>query len=184
MPEIVTPEGTSDPTSQPWSVGFYGPFRILTQLEDIEEEIDIDDRAAILNIIIEMMPTSNLDLVARNVVVTLFFNFSEELADDDSVLKERDNILFNGLERGPLVLIGGPGDAGPAEIVPGEPYQTQVTINTGIFSSLGTPRDAGPATPGRKVVDVRIDYELEPRNPIEPNRTNAQATMLFVVGKD
>ncbi len=34
------------------------------------------------------------------------------------------------------------------------------------------------------MVDVKIDYELEPRNPIEEMRTNAQATMQFVVARD
>ncbi len=183
MAEVVTHDAPENLTTQPWMVGFFGPFRVLTRLDDQDREIDVDDRAAILNIIIEMMDTSGLDLVARNVVVTLFFNFAGETDANGEVLKARYNILFNGRERGPLVLVGGPGDA-PVEIQPNVPLERQVTINTGLFSSTNTPKDAGSATPGRKMVDVKIDYELEPRNPIEEMRTNAQATMQFVVARD
>jgi len=183
MSEVINHDATNDLPTQPWTVGFYGPFRVLTHLDEMDREIDIDDRAAILNIMIEMMDTSGLDLVARNVVVTLFFNFTGETDTDGAVLKERENILFNGLERGPLVLAGGPDDP-PVEIQPSEPLRKQVTINTGLFSSTDTPKNAGSANPGRKVVDVKIDYILEPRNPIEPMRTNAQATMQFLIAHD
>ncbi len=165
-----------------WTVGFYGPFRVSTKLKH-EKEIDIDDRAVVLEITVAMLPPGHLDLVARNVRIRLDFDFSEHENEDEVVTKERDNILFHGKEKGPLWIAGGEGD--PAvEIAPEAPFIKDVTISTGLFSSLNTPKDADSAEPGRKVVQVFIEYELEPRNPLEPHRTTTKATMRLRVAKD
>ena len=90
------PHDPHEPERDPffdWTVGFYGPFRVRTRLKH-EKEIDVDDRAAVLEVIVEMMPPGHLDLVARNVRIRLDFDFSELLdehgdaeGDDDGSLE-------------------------------------------------------------------------------------------------
>lgn len=176
------PAEPAEPEIFDWTVGFYGPFRVTTRLKH-EKEIDIDDRAVILVITVEMLPPGHLDLVARNVRIRLDFDFSERKNDQGAVVKPRDNILFHGKEKGPLWIAGGEGDE-PVEIAPEAPFVKEITISTGLFSSLATPKDADSAEPGRKVVDVTIEYELEPRNPLEPHRTTTTATMRMRVARD
>jgi hypothetical protein len=201
MADTVSPNGKQADSGQPWTVGFYGPFRILTSLDEKDKEIDIDDRAAVLNVEIEMMKTGDLELVAKITELRLDFDFAEHKAATGTVTKERENILLDGKESGPLFLIGGKKAdqaknplLAPLEISPGpaNKKELQLTVQTGHFSMRSDQKVAkgakivspDSASPGRKIVNVKIDYELAPKNPIKDNRTNAKATMQFVVAPD
>jgi hypothetical protein len=196
MPDTVAPAEkiTSD---QPWTVGFYGPFRVQTSLEDTDREIDIDDRQAVLNVEITMMDSEVLDLVAKITELRLDFDYTEHRDENGKITKERENILLHGKEQGPVYLVGGksnnagPDDPPPSlEMLPGESKTLEVKVQTGLFSvreedkgSAEDPFNPGPASPGRKIVNVKIDYELAPKK-IGDSRTNAEATMLLFIAED
>ncbi len=151
-----------------WSVGYSGPIKITTSLPG-EEEIDIDDREAQLTITLEMLATAPYALRAENLTVTLKFDFTGQ------------SIAIGGLQVDPSYqLIPPPGII----LRPGVPVTYAVKIETGVFSVtpkvIGTPS----ATPGRKEVDVLLEYDLVPDTTTGTNTLEHDLTMQFVVAID
>jgi len=183
MPSVVAPEIQTPAEGKEWSTGFSGPFRILTYLDAGDKEIDTDDRGAVLIVRIEMLATGDLGLIAEDVSATLDFDFSEQQDGNGRVTRERANILFHGKEKGPLVLVGAPGET-PLTISPEKPLERKVTISTGLFSVDGVPKQSLPAIPGPKWVNVTLNYKLQPQRHVGPQRAKAKATMQFCVAED
>ena len=163
----------------PWSVGFQGPFRVTTRLEQPDKEIDIDDREAILTIEVEMKKFAPVAFHAIDVIINLVFDFG---ANNGA---PRENITVDGKETGRLRLTPAKG----VVIDPDDPakamFTKDITIKTGFFSSdPKTNPNADSAIPGMKTMLVEIDYKLRPTNPITPQTQTPQAHMVFTVARD
>lgn len=165
---------SSLPTKQPesasrtWGGGSYGPFQILSYLDEEDREIDIDDRAAVLIAEIRLLESEAPNLVAENVVVTLDFDFSEQ-----------KNILLADLQKGPLVLAGGSGQE-PLTIGPRQPLKRYITIRTGLFSDKRMQKNTPAAVSGEYPVKVSIRYNLVS----DGQHRKSKATMQFSVAED
>lgn len=158
-----------------WSVGYTGPIRISTRLDD-EREIDIDDRSANLVVEIEMLETAVFALEARNLVVTLNFDFS----DPGAPLRD-PAISFGGAETGPYQLITA---AQNVTLRPGAKITRTVTVRTGAFSRTQISATTPSATPGRKEVDAVVEFELAPIKQDNAEFIERDVTLQFVVAED
>ncbi|MEM8858841.1 MAG: hypothetical protein AAGD96_11000 [Chloroflexota bacterium] len=165
------------------TVGAVGPFTVTTRLKNPEDEIDIDDRAAILILDVELTKTGGIPLKATDVEIFLDINF------------ENKNITIGDLETdskfkevGKITLTNEPVVINPASIDPAEQkFTRELTIKTGYFSGTAKAK-RGPAAPGIKTMNVEIDYSLSPANTDNegntPKNEEDLAHMLFQIAQD
>jgi hypothetical protein len=155
-----------------WSVGYAGPIRISTRVED-EREIDIDDRAANLIVELEMLDSAPYALEARNVEITLNFDFSG--TDPDPA------ITIGGVEKGPYQFVK---KADNVTLRPGATWSGMITIRTGAFSKTPVTMATPSAVPGRHEIDAQVRFDLAPVRPNGAELIERDATLQLVVARD
>lgn len=155
-----------------WSVGYSGPIKITTRVED-EREIDIDDRAANLIVELEMLETAPYALEARNVEVVLNFDFT---GTDPA-----RPITIGGVEKGPYNFVK---KSDNVTLRPGATWTGMITVRTGAFSVTPVSLDTPSAPPGRHELDARVTFDLAPANPAGTEFIERDATMQLVVARD
>ena len=138
-----------------WSVGYSGPIKITTRVED-EREIDIDDRSANLIVELEMMETAPYALEAHNVEITLDFDF--EGTDPDP----GEPITIGGNKKGPYKFLT---KSDNVTLRPGATWSGMLTIKTGAFSSTPVSMNTPSATPGRRELKAT---GCSPGSPVRP----------------
>lgn len=171
MDAIRITNGTKE---YPWTFGESNRFKVSTYLEG-EREIDVDDEAAVLNVMIEMLPNSE-KLVAVIKEATLDYDFTGQ------------NIILHGMQD-PL-----PAGSNPqkgtisltrqsVDLKPGEPFIVKVTVKTGFWGSTEKDKAARMAAPaGQKIARVNLKYELRHDSP--DGRASEDEVLLFCVAKD
>lgn len=155
-----------------WSVGYSGPIKISTRVED-EREIDIDDRAANLIVDLEMLESAPYALEARNVEVTLNFDFSGTNPDPA--------LTIGGQEKGPYNFIK---KADNVTLRPGNVWSGMITIRTGAFSKTPVSAQTPSAIPGRREIDAHVKFDLAPANPAGTELIERDGTLQLVVARD
>lgn len=164
--------------SRIWTVGYEGLFKVSLVLNDKEREIDVDDRGSLVFLRLEMQNTAALGL---NVLVK---RLSLNVAFADR------SILINGHADGEVPVIHhmereemSPEDHAARLLTPDGHLERELTIQTGIFSSTETPKNAPSARPGVKEIDVDLDYIMVLADE-ENEKVTQHATMVFLVADD
>jgi len=154
-----------------WSVGYSGPIKITTRVED-EREIDIDDRGANLIVELEMLETAPYALEAQNVEVTLDFDYTGT---------DPDPITIGGVDKGPYNFIK---KSDNVTLRPGSTWTGMITVRTGAFSKTPVSTETPSAKPGRRELSATVTFDLVPANPAGTEFIERDATMQLVVARD
>lgn len=164
--------------SREWTVGYQGLFKVTITLNDQEREIDVDDRGSLVHLRLEMQDTGSFGMSVLVTSLSLNIAFANR------------SILINGRssDEVPVLAFKDRADMTPEEyqsrlLTPTTHLEHELTIQTGIFSSTETPKDAPSARPGVKEVDVDLDYVMVLPDEAQETVTQ-QATMIFLVADD